>query len=117
MAQVFVAYVFIELFGISQITIVCQNNAEWGADIKRLSLCAAARIACSRIADMCNACITDQVAHIAGTEHFAHHAFALVHMKYIAFGSNNTCCVLTTVLQHLQTIIQHLIDRLMTNQT
>ena len=117
MAQVFVAYVFIQLFGIGQITVVCQNNAEWGADIKWLSLCATARITCSRIADVRDAGITDQVAHITGTEHFAHHAFALVHMKYIAFGSNNTCCVLTTVLQHLQTIIQHLIDRLMTNQT
>ena len=117
MAQVFVAYILIQLFGIGQITIMCQNDTKRRADIERLGFCAAARIACSRIADMCNACITDQVAHITGTEHFAHHAFALVHMKYIAFGSNNTCCVLTTVLQHLQTIIQHLIDRLMTNQT
>ena len=55
MAQVFVAYILIQLFGIGQITIMCQNNAKRRADIERLGLCAAACIAGSRIADMCDA--------------------------------------------------------------
>ena len=117
MAQVFVAYILIQLFGIGQITIMCQNDTKRRADIERLGLCAAACITGSRIADMCNAGITYQVAHVSGTEHFTHHAFAFVHMKRAALCSHNACRILTTMLQHLQTVIQQLIDRLMTDQT
>ncbi|MNW03393.1 hypothetical protein D3C71_1993200 [compost metagenome] len=58
---------------------------------------------------MTNACITEQRAHVTGTEHVPHQAAALVHVKGLAIGRNNPGCVLTTVLQQLQTVIQQLV--------
>ena len=59
----------------------------------------------------------DQIAHIACTEHFAHHAFAFVHVKRAAFGRYNARRILPPVLQHLQTVVQKLVYRLMADQT
>ena len=82
-----------------------QNDAERRADVERLRLSAAACVARSRITDVGDAGVADQIAHIACTEHFAHHAFAFVHMERAAFGRYNACCILSPVLQHLQSVI------------
>ena len=66
---------------------------------------------------MGNARVTNQVTHIAGSEHITHHTAAFVHVKRLPTGSHNPCCILTTVLQHLQTVIKQLINRLMRHQT
>ena len=111
MAQVFVAHALIQLVGIGQVAVVRQHDAERGADIKRLSLSRAARIACRRIAYMADADMAGQLAHIAGAEHFAHHALPFVHMESGTFQRGNTGRILPPVLQHLQTVIQQLVYR------
>ena len=94
-----------------------QNDAERRADVERLRLRAAARVACSRITDVGDTGVADQIAHIACTEDFAHHPFAFVHMEGTAFGRYNACRILSPVLQHLQAVVQKLVYRLMTDQT
>ena len=94
-----------------------QNDAERRADVKRLRLRAAARVARRRITDVGDARIADQIAHIACAEHFAHHAFAFVHVKRAAFRRYNARRILSPVLQHLQTVVQKLVYRLMADQT
>ena len=44
-------------------------------------------------------------------EHVSHQAGALVHVKASAFGGGNARRVLATVLQHLQPVVQQLVDR------
>ena len=62
---------------------------------------------------MGNAGAAGQIAHIAGAEHIAHHAFAFVHMKHIALNGDNARRILAAVLQHLQAVVKQLVYRLM----
>ena len=112
MAQVLETHVFIQLFGVGEVAVVRQHDAEGRAHIKRLRLGAAAGIAGCGIAHMRNAGAAGQIAHIAGAEHIAHHAFAFVHMKHIALNGDDARRILTAVLQHLQTVVKQLVYRL-----
>ena len=56
-----------------------------------------------------------QGAHIAGSEYIADQSRTLVHMKGLARRGDNTCGVLTTMLQQMQPVIEQLIDRAVCN--
>ena len=51
-----------------------------------------------------------QVAHVPGAEDVAHQAAALVHVEGAAFGCDDAGGVLAAVLQHLQSVVEQLID-------
>ena len=116
-AQVFVTHVFIQFGSVGEVAVVRQNDAERRADVERLRLRAAACVARSRITDVGDAGVAGQIAHIACAEHFAHHAFAFVHMEGAAFRRYNARRILPPVLQHLQAVVQKLVHGFMTDQT
>ena len=116
-AQVFVAHVFIQFGRVGEVAVVRQNDAERRANVERLRLRAAARVARSRITDVGDTGVAGQIAHIACTEHFAHHPFAFVHMEGAAFRRYNARRILSPVLQHLQAVVQKLVHGFMTDQT
>ena len=53
----------------------------------------------------------EQRAHVAGAEHVAHHAAALVHVEVGAFGRDDARGVLAAMLQHQQPVVEQLVDR------
>ena len=116
-AQVFVAHVFIKFGRVGEVAVMRQNDAERRANVERLRLRAAARVARSRITDVGDTGVADQIAHIARAEHFAHHPFAFVHMEGAAFRRYNARRILPPVLQHLQAVVQKLVHGFMTDQT
>ena len=110
-AQVRQEHLTLERFGVRQIAVMRQEQTEGRVDVKRLRLGSMIGRTRSGIADVTDAPVTFEAAHIARTEHVAHQAGALVHVKASAFGGGNARRVLATVLQHLQPVIQQLVDR------
>jgi hypothetical protein len=108
--QVVTEHVRLEFVGIGQVAVMRQHDAERRVDIERLRLGQTGSRTGSRVTHMCDTGIAHQRAHVAGAEHIAHHAAALVHVKGLATGGDNTRRILPTVLQHLQSVIQQLID-------
>ena len=86
-----------------------QHDAERGTDVKRLRFGGAACVAGGGITHVGNARIAGQFAHMAGAEHFAHHAAAFVHVEAALVRGDDACRILPAVLQHLQTVIQKLV--------
>ena len=105
-AQIFGIHLLRQFGGIGQIAVVCQYDAEGRADIKRLCLGRAARIARGGVAHMGNARVAVQIAHIPRAEDFAHHAFAFVHVEAAVLRGHNPGGILSAVLQHLQAVIK-----------
>jgi hypothetical protein len=59
---------------------------------------------------MGNTDVSNQAAHMAGLKHIFHQAVVFMHKKCIAISGHDTRCVLTTMLQYQQTIIQQLVN-------
>ena len=57
--------------------------------------------------------VARQGAHVARAEDVAHQALALVHVKGVALGRGDACCILAAVLEHHQSVIKKLVDRRM----
>ena len=55
--------------------------------------------------------VADQAAHVARPEHVTYQTGSLVHEEAAAVRSGNARSVLSPMLQHLQTVIEELIDR------
>ena len=111
MAQVAAADAFAQFGGIGQVAVVRQHDAERRADVKRLRFGAAAGIAGGGIAHVGDAGVAGEIAHVAGAEYVAHHADVFVHVERIVFDGNDAGGVLAAVLQHLQAVVQQLVDR------
>ncbi|EEP68730.1 hypothetical protein GCWU000324_00634 [Kingella oralis ATCC 51147] len=109
MAQVLGIDLLVQLGGVGEIAVVCQHDAKGGADVKGLGFGGAACVACGGITNVGDAGVAVQIAHVAGAEHFAHHAFAFVHMKIAVLRGYDAGRVLPAVLQHLQAVIQKLV--------
>ena len=109
MAQVLGIDLLVQLGGVGEVAVVCQHDAKGGADVKGLGFGGAACVACGGIAHMGDARVAVQIAHVAGAEHFAHHAFAFVHVEIAVLRGYDACRVLPAVLQHLQAVIQELV--------
>jgi hypothetical protein len=60
---------------------------------------------------MGDAPIAHQVAHVAGAEHVAHKPRAFMHVESPALAGGDAGGILAAMLQHLQTVIEQLIDR------
>ena len=110
-AQVFVAHAAVELVGVGEVAVVRQHDAEGGADVEGLGFGGAAGVAGGGVAHVADAGVARELSHVAGAEHFAHHAFAFVHVEGRTVQGGDAGRVLPPVLQHLQAVIQKLVDR------
>ena len=59
---------------------------------------------------MGDAHVAEQIAHVAGAEHVAHQAVALVHVEGAALAGDDAGRILAAVLQHQQAVIEQLVD-------
>ena len=101
----------LQFFGIGQVAIVAEHDAERRIDIERLRFIVVDRGAGGRVADMCNPRIPEQRTHMTRAEHIAHQPVVLVQMKGIPFQRRYAGRVLTAMLQDLQAVIQQLVGR------
>ena len=109
-AQIMTEHVGLQLFGVGEVAVVGQYDAERRVHIERLCLGQAGGRTGGGVTHMRNAGVAHQRAHVSGAENVAHHAAALVHMKGLATGGNDTGGILTAMLQYLQAVIQQLVD-------
>ena len=105
-AQVAAAQISLKLFGVGEVAVVRQHDAEGRIHIKWLRFSTAACVAGGGIAHMGDASVAHQVAHIARAEHIAHHAGVFMHMEHLTLGGDDARRILSAVLQHLQSVIQ-----------
>src|SRR3989338_987752 len=91
---------------------MAQHNPERRIDVERLRL-GSGRTACGGIAHVSDACVSLQGAHMAGLEYVLHQPVALVHVKGTAIACDNPRSILPTMLQHQQTVIKLLVDRVL----
>ena len=98
MAQILGIDLLVQLGGVGEVAVVRQHDAKGGADVKGLGFSGAACVACGGIAHMGDARVAVQIAHVAGAEHFAHHAFAFVHVEIAVLRGYDACCVLPAML-------------------
>jgi hypothetical protein len=103
--QVLQEHVALQLLGIRQVAVVREHQAERRIDVKRLRLSGIPCRTRRRIAAMGDAPVADQAAHVAGTEHIAHQARALVHVKTPALRRGDAGRILPAMLEHLQAVI------------
>jgi hypothetical protein len=92
----------LQLLGVRQVAVVPERNAERRVDVERLRFLDVARGTRRRVANVGDADVADQVAHVPCAEDLAHHAVALPHRERTALPRRDARCVLTAVLQQLQ---------------
>jgi hypothetical protein len=88
---------------------VRQGDAERRIDVKRLSF-GGIGAAGGGVADMADADVAVQIAHVAGADHIADQTVILAQKQATAVTSHNARCVLSPMLQHSQAVEQALID-------
>ena len=98
-----------QLLGVGQIAVVHHDDAKRCIDVEGLSLFLARCIARRGVAHLAQTHITGQSTHIAGAEHIAHHALGLVHEELAFLLGHDAGCILPTVLQQQQSVINQLI--------
>ncbi len=110
MAHVLEEQFFLQLRRIGEIAVVPQHQTERRIHIERLRFVVINGGTSGRIAHMGDTRIAGKRAHVAGAKHVVRQTIALVQMKSIALQRCNARGILTAMLQHLQTVIQQLID-------
>ena len=100
---------FTQLLGVGQIAVVHHDHTKRCVHIERLRLFFAGRIACRGVAHLAQTHVARQSAHIAGAEHILDHALGFVHEELALLLGHDTGCILTTVLQQQQGVINQLI--------
>ncbi|MPN08604.1 hypothetical protein SDC9_155888 [bioreactor metagenome] len=98
-----------QLLGIGEIAVVHHDDTEGRIHVEGLSLFLAGCIARSGIPHLTQTHITGQSTHIAGAEHILHHALGLVHEELAFLLGHDAGCILPTVLQQQQSVINQLI--------
>jgi hypothetical protein len=99
----------LELLGIDQIAVMTQRDPERRVDVERLRLLHARCRACSGIADVGDADVAGQIAHVSRAEDLAHHAVALPHRKTGALAGGDASGILPAMLQQLQRVVEQLV--------
>ena len=86
-----------------------QNNSVRSAYIKWLRLFFATCRTSGWISHLSNTSITNEAAHIASSKDISHQAIGFVHCEGIAVHRCDTGCILSTMLQKQQCVIEKLI--------
>ena len=107
----------LDRIGIRKVAVVGKHNAVGGVHVKRLTFLVGTRAACRRIPYVPDPEVTGEAAHVARSEHVAHEAHRLMHMKDPAVQRTDTRCILPAVLQKQQCIVKPLIYRAVAYQT
>ena len=115
MARVELEQIRLQLLAVSEIAVVHERDAEWRIHVERLRLMLAHRAAGRRVADMANAGVAEQIAHVAGAEHVARHALGLVLVEHRAIGGHDAGGVLPAMLQRHQAVVDQLVHRAVRN--
>ena len=102
MAQVLHIHVTLQRFCIGQVAVVSKYDAERRIDIERLRFRAGSSGSSRWIATVRDPHVAAQVAHVAGPEHVAHVALALVHVEHRPFARDDARRVLAAVLKQQQ---------------
>ena len=117
MAHVLEEQFFLQLRGVGEIAVMAQHQPEWRVHVERLRLIVIDGGAGGRIAHMRDASVAGQRAHVARAEHVVREAVTLVQMERTAIQRGNARRILPAMLQHLQPVIQQLIDGALRNDT
>ena len=117
MPQIFAEQLALELFGVGEIAVVAEHDAERRIHVQRLRFRRILSRAGGGIAAVCDADVAEQLAHVACAEHVAHEAAALVHVKRAALGGYDPGRILPAMLQHQQAVVEQLIDRRLGDDT
>ena len=110
MAQVLAEQLALELLGVGEVAVVPEHDAERRIDVERLRLGGVLGGTGGGIATVGDADVAHEGAHVAGAEHVAHQAAALVHVERAFVGGDDAGGVLAAVLQHQQPVVQQLVD-------
>ena len=113
-ATIDVEQLFAQGVGVGQVAVVNQDQAKWRVHVERLRLFFVERIACGGITHLTQTNRARQSAHVTRAEHIFDHATGLVHeeLASVCIGAcrHDTGCILTTVLQQQQRVIDQLVD-------
>ena len=107
--EVLAEQVALQLFGVREIAVVAEDDAERGVHIEGLRLRRVVRGACRRITAVADPDGALQVAHVARAEHVAHESASLVHVKCAALRRDDAGGILPAVLKHQQAVVQQLV--------
>jgi hypothetical protein len=109
-AQILQEHVALELLGVREIAVVREHQAEGRIHVERLRLGGVVGRPRRRVTAVGDAPVADQIAHIAGAENVAHQPRALVHMEAPALCGGDARRILAAMLEHLQPVIEQLVD-------
>jgi hypothetical protein len=104
-------HLFVELAGVSQVAVVHEHDAVRGVHVKRLRLLLAACRALGRVANVAEAHVAEESAHVARAVSLAHLAFHLVDVKDAAFVGRDSGRILTAMLKQKQCVVYLLVGR------
>ncbi len=110
MPQVLAEQLVFEFGGVGEVAVVRQHDAEGRVDVKRLRLGRILSRAGGRIAHVGQATGATQIAHVAGAKDIAHQARAFVHVEHVVLDRANAGSILTAMLEHLQSVVEQLVD-------
>ena len=101
----------LQRLAVRQVAVVRERDAERRIDVERLRFELRRCAAGGRIAAVADAEIADEVAHVARAEDVAYVAARLVQVERVAVARDDARGVLAAVLQQQEAVVQHLVDR------